>query len=695
MFKDRKVMKITKIFSLLLFCLLSATTAWADEYDDALASITDGNYRIYTEVGGTKYYLKVDVKSPTKNEGNFVFTTATADEAATFAVSQVEQSGLKSKSWLIANGDWAFTNADGGNANDASFSAGTCLRGFKYGNRKANQQQFDRQVLYLKDGKLAVRCTNNNGVAWGSSAYWGIDADNNACYVAAADYIWNFEKVEEPVLDVTKAYTIDGVEGRYAVILGADKAYVQNLATGQYLNSSKELVDDATQVDIANLKFTEAGYIATTDVAVQAGKKYYIRNLTTDSRFIKYLAGKDDEGNLLFGGEEFRESYTLEATAEAGMFYVKNTTTGFYVVPENENSNGGQWTVSAEPSPVKISNDIMNTDIDKSDKTSIFYVFGEKMMNSYGAKNNSLHITQPVKNYESNNDNGSRWYFLPSTEEDILEYTINGIPEGWTVTFGGQQHPVTDGKVEGVRAETTVALTPATGMRVDVIKAGDLSLEKQGDGTWTFVMPAADVTLTVTYDNSFEVIVPAKSYVTYYNADSNIKLRNDIEQNAQLLTITAVNGETVTVKELTVVAKETPMLIYNDDDEQKAIVLDPTTDAADAVTVASEFRGTAEAKEMPGRTPTTDYYVLTAENVFAWVYEAGTVPANTCWLEITAMPAAVRTLTIAFDSTVTGVNEVQGSVTKVQGEYYDLQGCRIVHPTRGLYIVNGRKVVIK
>ena len=612
MFKDRKVMKITKIFSLLLLCLLSSTTAWADEYDDALASITDGNYRIYTEVGGTKYYLKVDVKSPTKNEGNFVFTTATADEAATFAVSQVEQSGLKSKSWLIANGDWAFTNADGGNANDASFSAGTCLRGFKYGNRKANQQQFDRQVLYLKDGKLAVRCTNNNGVAWGSSAYWGIDADNNVCYVADAAYIWNFEKVEEQVLDVTKAYTIDGVEGRYAVILGADKAYVQNLATGQYLNSSKELVDDATQVDIANLKFTEAGYIATTDVAVQAGKKYYIRNLTTDSRFIKYLAGKDDEGNLLFGGEEFRESYVLEATAEAGMFYVKNTTTGFYVVPENENGNGGQWTVSAEPTPVKISNDIMNTDIDKSDKTSIFYVFGEKMMNSYGAKNNSQHLTQLVKNYESNNDNGSRWYFLPSTE-----------------------------------------------------------------------------------DNNFEVIVPAKSYVTYYNADCNIKLRTDVEQNARLLTITAVDGESVTVKELTVVAKNTPMLIYNDDDEQKRIFLDPTTDAADAVTVAGEFRGTAEAKEMPGSTATTDYYVLTAENVFAWVYEAGTIAANTCWLELTAKPAAVRALVIAFDGTATGVNEVHGSESKVQGEYYDLQGRRIVHPTRGLYIVNGRKVVIK
>ena len=43
----------------------------------------------------------------------------------------------------------------------------------------------------------------------------------------------------------------------------------------------------------------------------------------------------------------------------------------------------------------------------------------------------------------------------------------------------------------------------------------------------------------------------------------------------------------------------------------------------------------------------------------------------------------------------TGINDVRGQKEDVRGEYYDLQGRRVSHPTKGLYIVNGKKVVIK
>ena len=41
----------------------------------------------------------------------------------------------------------------------------------------------------------------------------------------------------------------------------------------------------------------------------------------------------------------------------------------------------------------------------------------------------------------------------------------------------------------------------------------------------------------------------------------------------------------------------------------------------------------------------------------------------------------------------TSINEVRGKMEEVSGEYYDLQG--LSQPTKGLYIVNGKKVVIK
>lgn len=44
----------------------------------------------------------------------------------------------------------------------------------------------------------------------------------------------------------------------------------------------------------------------------------------------------------------------------------------------------------------------------------------------------------------------------------------------------------------------------------------------------------------------------------------------------------------------------------------------------------------------------------------------------------------------------TGINAVNGSEFMVNdSEIYDLQGRRVAQPAKGLYIVNGKKVVIK
>ena len=54
-----------------------------------------------------------------------------------------------------------------------------------------------------------------------------------------------------------------------------------------------------------------------------------------------------------------------------------------------------------------------------------------------------------------------------------------------------------------------------------------------------------------------------------------------------------------------------------------------------------------------------------------------------------------RALAVASDAIeTTGINNVQNSGIKAQG-YYNLNGQRVSNPTKGLYIVNGRKVVVK
>ena len=52
-------------------------------------------------------------------------------------------------------------------------------------------------------------------------------------------------------------------------------------------------------------------------------------------------------------------------------------------------------------------------------------------------------------------------------------------------------------------------------------------------------------------------------------------------------------------------------------------------------------------------------------------------------------------VTFVGDLTPTGINEAIGKLTDVRGEVYNLSGQRVDKPTKGLYIVNGKKVIIK
>ena len=73
-----------------------------------------------------------------------------------------------------------------------------------------------------------------------------------------------------------------------------------------------------------------------------------------------------------------------------------------------------------------------------------------------------------------------------------------------------------------------------------------------------------------------------------------------------------------------------------------------------------------------------------------------TIPAGKAYLDATGVSAP--SLNIIFDDALggtTGIDEVNGSEVTVNGEYYNLAGQRVAQPTKGLYIVGGKKVIVK
>ena len=189
------------------------------------------------------------------------------------------------------------------------------------------------------------------------------------------------------------------------------------------------------------------------------------------------------------------------------------------------------------------------------------------------------------------------------------------------------------------------------------------------------------------------VTVKAGEFVTMY-LEKNRKVE-ETETGVKLYTVTSVNVEeekVVLSSELSVVGDKTPFLLYNEGTTDATVTL-VVAGTPDQVTVAPEFKGTLEAKTFTAaELEAADYYTLHGKN-FVWTPEAGTIAANRCWLQLDKNAGAPASLTIVFDDDTTGIN-----VTTVNGQQttvYDLNGRRVAQPTKGLYIINGKKVVIK
>ena len=191
--------------------------------------------------------------------------------------------------------------------------------------------------------------------------------------------------------------------------------------------------------------------------------------------------------------------------------------------------------------------------------------------------------------------------------------------------------------------------------------------------------------------NGYELTIAAGEYATFYH---NEKLYVE-DEDAVLYTIANVTDTEAQLSDAIKVAPaETPLLVYNKSEQEKTFLLIPTTENADEVTPAKEFKGSLTEGEIPASSSTADYYALNGY-AFVWVKTAIEVGANKCWLQIGDQPAAARAMTrsITGGGDTTNMDDVRWQME--DGNYYDLQGRKVEKPNRkGIYIHNGRKVVV-
>ena len=189
----------------------------------------------------------------------------------------------------------------------------------------------------------------------------------------------------------------------------------------------------------------------------------------------------------------------------------------------------------------------------------------------------------------------------------------------------------------------------------------------------------------------YEVEVAAKEFITYYK-DEPLYVEDEA---AELYTISSVNGDQAVLSDRSdAMPSNTPMLVYNKSNETKVILLIPCAEPDMAITVAPEFQGTLAGTTIAASTEGQTNYAFNGKQ-FVWVKDAITVGANKAWLSVnTGVPSA--RITLVFDE-ATGVNEVIGVKEVNDGSWYDLNGRKLngMPTKKGVYILNGKKVVVK
>ena len=175
---------------------------------------------------------------------------------------------------------------------------------------------------------------------------------------------------------------------------------------------------------------------------------------------------------------------------------------------------------------------------------------------------------------------------------------------------------------------------------------------------------------------------------TYYNTMAHMKA--DDNTTVYKAAIDGTNIVLTQISDKVITAGQAVVLRRN---AEGAVTLTPQSTASTADYSDNQLRGTDVAlAQEDGYT----YYVLSKKSDnfgFFKLTPTTLLGANKAFLKVGANAAREF---YGFDMDVTGVtNTKQTNFTNANSQYYDLQGRKVVKPEKGLYIVDGKKYVVK
>lgn len=222
-----------------------------------------------------------------------------------------------------------------------------------------------------------------------------------------------------------------------------------------------------------------------------------------------------------------------------------------------------------------------------------------------------------------------------------------------------------DGSSEYASGKGTTTIT------YNINQASGSSVIVIGDGSYYKYV-------TVTYP--VIAVSPAKEFTTFCST-SPLDFSN--VDGLEAYVVTGSTTTTITLAQVTKVPANT------------GLILKKTGSAASYNVPVGTATSLAETNKLVGVTEATTFtagdYLLSDGKFVKGT--AGTLAAGKAYLPAASVSAGAREMLLDFGGT-TGIHQIESAKQRVEG-YYNLAGQRVAQPRKGLYIVNGKKVVIK
>ena len=192
-----------------------------------------------------------------------------------------------------------------------------------------------------------------------------------------------------------------------------------------------------------------------------------------------------------------------------------------------------------------------------------------------------------------------------------------------------------------------------------------------------------DLTLSIELPEAIKLA--ADGYSTYCSEN-----RLDISRTTGVTAyiVNNVTETTVELQEVSVIPAETGFILKGTGSAWYDLY--KTENAVDGVS-ANQLHGTLTATTAPANT-----FALSTKKGVTGFYPVSTgltIPAHKAYLTVTGNNNLARALVI--DGETTGIMNADSHVDAIPSEYYSIHGIKVARPTKGIYISNGKKVVIK